>query len=150
MPWRPSITAAPPGRPPCTGLAAPERWRFEGLGNLLWLLLILGAVFINHPIYLRESLMAAAACRLYFTTKKTVHEANHFNLHPMREVAILFAGIFVTMMPALDWLQSHAGRLGQPSPALFYWTSGTLSSLLDNAPAYLEFPQRRFRPVCLP
>jgi Na+/H+ antiporter NhaD/arsenite permease-like protein len=123
---------------------APGRWRFEGLGNLLWLLLILGAVFINHPIYLRESLMAAAAAASYFTTKKTVHEANQFNLHPVREVAILFAGIFVTMIPALDWLQTHAGRLGQPSPALFYWTSGTVSSLLDNAPAYLSLLNAAF------
>ncbi len=123
---------------------APEPWRLEGLGNLLWLALILGTVFINRPGYLRETLMVAAAAASYFTTKKTVHEANRFNLHPMREVAILFAGIFVTMMPALDWLQTHAGRLGQPSPALFYWTCGTLSSVLDNAPAYLSFLHAAF------
>ena len=123
---------------------APERWRFEGLGNVLWLLLILGTVFINRPVCLRESLMVAAAAASYFTTKKTVHQANHFDLHPLREVAILFAGIFVTMIPALDWLQTHAARLGQPSPALFYWTSGALSSLLDSAPAYLSFLNAAF------
>ncbi len=124
---------------PMPELAAPEQWRIEGVGNLPWLLLILGAVFINRPVFLRESLMVAAAAASYLTTKKSVHEANHFNIHPMREVAILFAGIFVTMMPALDWLQGHAGRLGQPSPALFYWTCGAVSSVLDNAPAYLGF-----------
>jgi len=123
---------------------APEAWRLEGLGNILWLLVILGAVFINHPICLRESLMLAAAAASFFTTRKTVHQANHFDMHPLREVAILFAGIFLTMIPALDWLQTHAGRLGQPTPALFYWTSGTLSSLLDSAPAYLSFLNAAF------
>ena len=48
------------------------------------------------------------------------------------------------MMPALDWLQNNAGRLGTPSPALFYWGSGLLSSLLDNAPTYLSFLSAAF------
>ena len=76
--------------------------------------------------------------------KKQVHEANHFDFHPIQEVAILFIGIFATMMPALDWLQSNAGRLGHPSPALFYWGSGVLSSVLDNAPTYLSFLSAAF------
>jgi Na+/H+ antiporter NhaD/arsenite permease-like protein len=117
----------------------PGSWSLEGLGNLVWLLLILGALFIAHPAYLRESLMAVAAAASYLTTKSSVHEANQFDLHPLREVAVLFAGIFVTMIPALDWLQTHAGRLGQPTPAFFYWASGSVSSVLDNAPAYLSF-----------
>ncbi|MGO8675858.1 MAG: sodium:proton antiporter [Limisphaerales bacterium] len=119
-------------------------WSFEGLGNVFWLLVILGGVFINHPICLRESVMAAAAAASFFTTAKTVHKANHFDFHPLREVAILFAGIFVTMIPALEWLQTHAGRFGQPTPALFYWASGTLSSFLDNAPTYLSFLHAAF------
>ena len=45
----------------------------------------------------------------------------------------------MTMMPALDWLQLNAGRMGRPAPAFFYWGSGALSSVLDNAPAYLGF-----------
>ena len=70
-----------------------------------------------------------------------MHEANGFNFHPIEEVAILFAGIFATMMPALAWLQLHAPEvLGQaPSPGVFYWGTGLLSSLLDNAPTYLAF-----------
>jgi Na+/H+ antiporter NhaD/arsenite permease-like protein len=68
-----------------------------------------------------------------------VHEANGFNFHPIREVAILFLGIFATMMPALDWLQGHAGEFGRATPGLFYWASGMLSSVLDNAPTYLSF-----------
>jgi Na+/H+ antiporter NhaD/arsenite permease-like protein len=115
------------------------RWRFDGLGNVLFLAVILGSVFIDHPLFLREALMAAAAAGSYFTTRKPIHEANHFNFHPIKEVAILFIGIFATMMPALDWLQVNAGKLGNPTPGFFYWGSGVLSSVLDNAPTYLSF-----------
>ena len=108
-------------------LAEPSgEWRFEGLWNLTFLLVILVAVFIDRPPFLREALMVGAAAGSWFTTRKQVHEANHFNFHPIQEVAILFIGIFATMMPALDWLQTqcrpggHAssGRvlLGQRSP----------------------------------
>ena len=117
----------------------PDQWRFEGLGNSFFLAVILGAVFINQPPFLREVLMILAAAGSYLTTRKSVHEANHFNFHPIQEVAILFAGIFATMMPALDWLEFNANKLNHPSPALFYWASGSLSSVLDNAPTYLTF-----------
>ena len=121
-------------------LAEPhDQWRFEGLGNLFFLAVILGAVFIEDPPFLREGIMLAASLGSYFTTRKSVHEANHFNFHPIQEVAILFIGIFATMMPALDWLQLHAGRLGDPTTGFFYWTTGSLSSVLDNAPTYLSF-----------
>ena len=118
---------------------AREQWRCDGLPNLFFLAVILGAVFIHDPPFLREALMIGAAVGSYFTTRKQVHEANDFNFHPIQEVAILFVGIFATMMPALDWLQLHADKLGQPTPAFFYWSSGTLSSVLDNAPTYLSF-----------
>jgi len=72
------------------------------------------------------------------------HEANDFNFHPIREVAILFAGIFATMMPALDWLQTSASQLGHPTPALFFFGTGALSSVLDKAPAYLSFLSAAF------
>jgi Na+/H+ antiporter NhaD/arsenite permease-like protein len=118
---------------------AREQWRFEGLWNLLWLAVILAAVFINRPVFLREVLMIGAGVGSYITTRKQVHEANHFHFHPMQEVAILFIGIFATMMPALDWLEHNAGSLWTPTPALYYWGSGVLSSCLDNAPTYLSF-----------
>jgi Na+/H+ antiporter NhaD/arsenite permease-like protein len=118
---------------------AHEEWRFQGLANLFFLAVILGAVFIQHPAFLRETLMLSAAAGSWFTTARSVHEANDFDFHPIREVAILFAGIFATMLPALDWLQANAGQFGTPSPALFYWGSGALSSVLDNAPTYLSF-----------
>ena len=123
---------------------APEQWRFDGLWNLAFLAVILGAVFLNHPPFAREALMVGAAVGSWLTTRKEVHEANQFNFHPIREVAILFIGIFATMIPALDWLQNNASRLGQPTPALFYWSSGFLSSLLDNAPTYLSFLSAAF------
>jgi len=123
---------------------APEQWRFDGLWNIAWLAVILGAVFLTRPLLAREIVMAGAAVGSWFTTRKEVHEANRFDFHPIQEVAILFVGIFATMMPALDWLQGNAGRLGQPSPALFYWGSGLLSSLLDNAPTYLSFLSTAF------
>ncbi len=118
---------------------AHETWKFEGLPNLFFLAVILIAVFINQPPFLRELLMVAAALGSYFTTHKSVHEANDFNFHPIQEVAILFIGIFATMMPALDWLESNAGLPASPSTAFFYWSCGSLSSVLDNAPTYLSF-----------
>jgi Na+/H+ antiporter NhaD/arsenite permease-like protein len=108
---------------------------------VFFLVVILGAVFINQPLFLREGLMLAAAIGSYYTTKKPVHEANHFNFHPVQEVAILFIGIFATMMPALDWLNGHSRELlgAAPAPGLFFWGTGVLSSVLDNAPTYLAF-----------
>jgi Na+/H+ antiporter NhaD/arsenite permease-like protein len=120
------------------------QWRFEGSGNLFFLAVILAAVFIHHPLFLREGLMTAAALGSWFTTKKTVHAANDFNFHPLQEVAVLFIGIFLTMMPALDWLQGNAGELKSLGASLCYWGCGTLSSALDNAPTYLCFLKALF------
>ena len=118
----------------------PDWFRFDGLGNLVFLAIILGAILLaERPPFLREGIMVAAAAGSYFTTRRSIHESNHFNFHPVKEVAILFVGIFATMMPALDWLSLKASALGTPSPAFFYWGSGVLSSVLDNAPTYLGF-----------
>jgi len=117
---------------------APD-WKFDGRPNGFFLVVIIGAVFVEHPVFLREGLMLAAAAGSYFTTKKSIHTANGFNFHPVNEVAVLFAGIFATMTPALAWLSQNAGRLlGQhPSPGVYYWGTGGLSGVLDNAPTYL-------------
>ena len=96
---------------------AQETWKFDGLANLFFLAVILGAVFVGRPIFLRESMMLAAALARISQRRKSVHEANHFNFHPIQEVAILFAGIFSTMMPALDWLGLHAKELLGPNPS---------------------------------
>jgi len=121
-----------------------EQWRFDGLQNLGFLAVILLAVFVNRPPFLREALMVGAAACSYWLTKKPVHESNHFTLHPIKEVAILFIGIFGTMMPALDWLQENAARWSNATPGFFYWGSGALSSVLDNAPTYLCFLKAAF------
>ena len=118
---------------------AHEEWKFEGAHNLFFLLIIIGSVFINHPPLLRESLMIVAAFFSYKTTPRGIHESNEFNFAPIREVAILFAGIFMTMIPALEWLEHHAMELGIQTTGQFYWGSGILSSFLDNAPTYLNF-----------
>ena len=57
---------------------AHETWKFDGLANLFFLAVILGAVFVDQPVFLREGIMLAAAAGSYFTTTKSVHEANRF------------------------------------------------------------------------
>ena len=123
------------------GEPAGETWKFGGLLNLFFLAVVLGAVFVSRPFFLREIIMLAAAAGSYFMTPKKIHAANDFNFHPIREVAVLFAGIFATMMPALDWLNAHAREIlgAQPSPGVFFWGAGALSCGLDNAPTYLGF-----------
>lgn len=117
----------------------PDVFKIQGLHNIIFLAMILGAVFINDPPFIREVIMVTAAVGSYFTTKKHIHKANDFNFHPIIEVAVLFFGIFSTMMPALDWLKLHAGELGKPTPSFYFWATGILSSCLDNAPTYLTF-----------
>jgi len=79
------------------------------------------------------------------TTKKAVRDENEFTWFPIKEVAILFAGIFATMVPALAILRAgeHGALAGFissiKSPAHYFWATGSLSSFLDNAPTYLTF-----------
>lgn len=69
----------------------------------------------------------------------TPFRRNHFSFAPLAEVAAIFAGIFGAMLPVLDLLQSRAGLLPLDRPWHFFWLSGLLSSVLDNAPTYLTF-----------
>jgi Na+/H+ antiporter NhaD/arsenite permease-like protein len=75
----------------------------------------------------------------WYTTPRTLHKANHFSFHPILEVAALFLGIFVTMIPALEILHAHAPSLRLQEPWQFFWLSGGLSGFLDNAPTYITF-----------
>lgn len=113
----------------------------SGLHNIIFLFIILTAVFIKPPapLMLREVIMWGAALASYYTTKKEIHEKNDFNFLPIEEVAILFAGIFATMIPALDWLELNAGKVGIITPGQYFWATGILSSFLDNAPTYLNY-----------
>jgi Na+/H+ antiporter NhaD/arsenite permease-like protein len=118
--------------------------RFSGLHNGWFLVTIIAAVFVERPLMLREVIMWSAAMGSYYTTRKDVHGRNEFNFVPLKEVALLFAGIFATMIPALDWLELNAGSLGIKTPGQFFWCTGTLSSVLDNAPTYLSFLSAAF------
>jgi len=116
---------------------ASEEWRFDGLHNLGFIALILVGVFM--PLGWREALMVGAAAGSWFTTRASIHKANHFDWHPIKEVAWLFIGIFATMVPALETLTINARTLGLHSEMQFYWGTGLLSGILDNAPTYLAF-----------
>lgn len=83
--------------------------------------------------------MAIAAILSLVTTKKPLREENGFTYHPINEVAILFAAIFVTMQPALGLLAVYGPKMGLNTPTAFYWVTGILSSFLDNAPTYVTF-----------
>lgn len=73
-----------------------------------------------------------------FTPKK-LREDNEFEWGPIAEVAKLFIGIFITMIPALAILGARGAELGLNSPWQFFWASGALSSFLDNSPTYVVF-----------
>ena len=75
----------------------------------------------------------------YKTTPAEIHKRNNFNFNPIKEVAILFAGIFITMIPCLDYLKQNAASIGLNNPGDFYWATGILTSILDSAPAYINF-----------
>jgi Na+/H+ antiporter NhaD/arsenite permease-like protein len=113
--------------------------RFEGMYNVFFLVIIVAATFVNDPLFVREAIMIAAAAASYYFTPKRIHNANVFNFHPIAEVAILFAAIFAAMVPALDWLSANANQLGMTTAKQFYWSTGILSAVLDNAPTYLNF-----------
>jgi Na+/H+ antiporter NhaD/arsenite permease-like protein len=118
-----------------------DGWRFEGGINVLFLLVIIGSVFLPEKFFLREIVMLGSALLSYKFTPKTVHQENEFSFGPIKEVAFLFAGIFLTMMPALGYLQQNGKDFGFNKPTQYYFSSGALSSVLDNAPTYLNFLQ---------
>jgi Na+/H+ antiporter NhaD/arsenite permease-like protein len=109
----------------------------QGGANLLWLGLIVGSVFLPSPW--RELVMIVAALASLRFGDRQARQRNGFAFAPIAEVAILFAGIFVTMTPALLLLEHHGPALGLVAPWHFFAVSGALSSVLDNAPTYLTF-----------
>jgi Na+/H+ antiporter NhaD/arsenite permease-like protein len=112
--------------------------RLEGTLNFVWLAgVVLGVAFLRAPW--REGLILALTGLSLWQTPREVHRANEFTPHPMVEVAVLFFGIFLTMIPALELLRTRGGELGVREPWQFFWATGTLSSFLDNAPTYLVF-----------
>jgi Na+/H+ antiporter NhaD/arsenite permease-like protein len=112
--------------------------RIHGAPNGLALALVVLAVAFLHAPW-REAAIVAIAAASFRLTPKAIHRANTFTSYPMVEVAVLFFGIFLTMMPALEVLHARGGELRVREPWQFFWASGVLSSFLDNAPTYLTF-----------
>ena len=112
--------------------------RVAGKDNLVLLLGVLAAVALLQAPW-RELVIVGLAALSYLRTDRELHAANRFTFQPILEVAALFAGIFVTMLPALDLLRARGAELGVREPWQFFWASGMLSSFLDNAPTYLTF-----------
>jgi Na+/H+ antiporter NhaD/arsenite permease-like protein len=112
--------------------------RVLGKDNLVLLGgIVLAAALLARPW--RELVMAALSVASYVRTPHHLRHANHFTFHPILEVAAIFAGVFTTMVPALDLLREHGAALGVRHPWHFFWATGALSSFLDNAPTYLTF-----------
>ena len=88
---------------------------------------------------LRDSFILIMALLSLRLTSKSLRKENSFSWGPIKEVAILFAGIFVTIIPALAILGAKGAQLGVTEPWQYFWASGSLSSFLDNAPTYLTF-----------
>jgi Na+/H+ antiporter NhaD/arsenite permease-like protein len=115
-----------------------EPLRIRGGLNALGLAgVVLAVAFLREPA--RELVILALAGLSLWRTPRAIRHANGFTASPMVEVAVLFFGIFLTMIPALELLRLRGGELGVREPWQFFWAAGTLSSFLDNAPTYLTF-----------
>jgi Na+/H+ antiporter NhaD/arsenite permease-like protein len=112
--------------------------RLLGGLNMLGLALIVLAVALLRAPW-REVAIAVVAGVSLWQTPASIRRANGVTAYPMIEVAVLFFGIFLTMIPALELLRVRGGELGVREPWQFFWAAGSLSSFLDNAPTYLAF-----------
>ena len=132
----------------------PVNISFSGMVNLFYLSSILLAVAFLNPAqipaiaeegspwyihFIREIVLVVVMLFSLLTTRRQVRKENHFSWEPITEVAILFIGIFVTMTPALLYLKDNAASLGLTTPMQFFLASGSLSSVLDNAPTAVAF-----------
>jgi Na+/H+ antiporter NhaD/arsenite permease-like protein len=113
--------------------------RFKGLINILFLLGVIASVGFQFPAPYRELTMIGMTALSLIFTKKKIRKEHKFTYHPITEVAVLFAGIFITMVPILTLLRMKGAQFGITEPYQFFWYTGILSSFLDNAPTYLTF-----------
>nr|WP_177297576.1 sodium:proton antiporter [uncultured Blautia sp.] len=100
---------------------------------------IFGEVTLTFPAMIEIVLILLAAWLSFKTTKSEIRRRNHFTWGAIKEVAVLFIGIFITMQPALMLLKAVGPELGVTEPFQMFWATGTLSSFLDNTPTYLVF-----------
>jgi Na+/H+ antiporter NhaD/arsenite permease-like protein len=120
-------------------IASVEPLGISGKINFLFLAGVVLVVLFQTPPPYREIIMAVMALLSVIFTPKEIRKENGFTFYPISEVAILFAGIFVTMVPVLLMLHEKGASLGITKPWQFFWWTGGLSSFLDNAPTYLSF-----------
>ena len=110
----------------------------HGWINIIFIIGVsLGVILLKTP--LREGIMIGLSGLSLVLTPKNIRKRNEFHYAPIIEVAILFAGIFITMVPALLILEARGAEFGVRLPWHFFWATGGLSSLLDNTPTYLAF-----------
>lgn len=114
-----------------------------GWGSLGYLLALIGVLLVSGtlrlPVLAQTGAMLVVAALCWLTTPGSLRTENGFTWHPIAEVAVLFAGIFATMIPPLAILNAYGSELALQEPRHFFWASGVLSSFLDNAPTYLAF-----------
>jgi Na+/H+ antiporter NhaD/arsenite permease-like protein len=131
-------------------IRAPLGLRLRGGAGLLCLALMIGGVFVDplierltgyHGLPIGATLQVAIAAVAYRFAPSEILRENDFSFAPVKEVGVLFLGIFLTMTPALAYLADHGASLGMRTPTAFYFGTGILSAFLDNAPTYLNFLQ---------
>lgn len=125
--------------------------RLQGKLNFVWLAgVVLAVAFLNEQYisfislnhyykFLREAVIFAMAILSLLLTTHLVRESNSFTWEPIKEVAYLFLGIFITMVPCLLYLETNSKNLGIILPHQFYYFTGLLSSFLDNTPTAVTF-----------
>ena len=139
-----------------------EKIGLEGAHNLIFLLCIVGAVILSGSLaninaffgngikiegevtltfatMIEMAIILLSAFLSFKTTKKEVRTANNFSWGAIQEVAVLFIGIFITMIPALLILSARGSELGITKNWQMFWATGALSRFLDNTPTYLVF-----------
>lgn len=129
-------------REPLAALAQDDRevqpLRVEGFANIALLVLAVACV-VAAPTPLREIALLGIAIGSYLTTPRERHKQTDFSFHPMAEVGILFVGIFACLIPVEAELNRQAASLPIRENWHFFWVSGALSAVLDNAPTYAAF-----------
>ena len=134
--WDSLLHAREPQPPRVPDRASRRPLRVAGALNVVWLVGVVGAAALLGAPW-REATITGLAVLSLVLTPRAIRHANAFTASPMVEVAVLFAGIFLTMIPALELLHARGHELGMTAPWEFFWAAGVLSSFLDNAPTYL-------------
>jgi Na+/H+ antiporter NhaD/arsenite permease-like protein len=114
-----------------------HKFELHGAWNIVLLSFVIASLFL--PQMIRTGVIIVAVLLSILMTPTAIRKRNHFTYHPILEVAILFAGIFVTLIPVQACVQSFHIPVSALSPMTCFWGAGGFSSILDNAPTYLIF-----------